>query len=135
MAYWQNYRALKAKGMVEAVGVEAAGVDREVAVTLRKEWNPRTLDFEDVRETLSLEEARIREADLLDELQDLQAWIADMTPEVETFRAERVAAKAVQEEALRLQEAEAQALADETAREQEQPESAIIIHPAKGKNQ
>ena len=66
---------------------------------------------------------------------DLQAWIEDMTPAVETFRTERAEAKAEAEEALRVQEEKAQALADEAAREQEQPESAIIIHPAKGKNQ
>lgn len=129
MSYWQNYRAARAKGNILATTVESVGVDRDVVVTLRKTFDPQTGDEDVLRETLALDEAQTRRQQLVDELADLDAWIEDATPQVETFRAEKAAARAAQEEALRLQEEEALALEQARTKENEEnDEQAISEH-------
>ena len=122
--------------MITLSGVEGVGAEREVVVILRKDWNPRTAELEDVRETLALDEAQERRQQLEEELADLDAWIEDATPQVETFRSERTQQRA---EVAAAAQAEAEYQAElERQREQEREkgddgtgETVRIIHPKK----
>lgn len=78
MSLWRNYPALKEKDLVASVSVaeEAPGI--EVIVMGRARFDPETGErVEDVTERISIAVVKEYRAQLVQEIAEIDAWLAD----------------------------------------------------------
>lgn len=128
---WQNYRALKGKGLVATPTVEEGAPGQEQIITMTAQFNAFGERLpSDSREVTSIVEALKVRKDHQEAIADIDAWLEDAIPVRDGFRQENARVKA---EIAALERAEL-----EKMREQESETSAVVkaeadsitFHPA-----